>query len=161
MRYLPASSHGSVIVTSRSRDISIPGSLEISVEPLDSETGAKLLGSLNQVADLDNSAKELVDLLGGHPLAICQAAAYMRSAAISCSKFLQLYKKRPHMSSHLYNSQIKRLFRLNLASLSTEAQRLLECMALMDPDQIPEELFLQDLEGVEIIEKYVTAFSVR
>lgn len=161
MRYLPASSQGSVIFASRRRDISIPGSLEIEVAALDSGTGAELLSSLTQIPNLDNSAKEIVGLLGGHPLAITQAAGYMKSSITSCSEFLELYKERLLEPFDVTSPGIHGVFKECLASLSSDAQRLIECMALMDHDGIPQELFLQDLEGVTILEKYVAYPSLR
>ena len=150
-----------MIVASRRRHINIPGSLEIVVPPLESGTAAKLFDSLVQTADLDNSARELVDLLGGHPLAISQAAVYMKSTATTCSELLQKYKKDQLQMFDVSDPRINRAYRLSLPLLSIKAQRLIECMAFMDPNEIPEEIFVQDLKGATIIEKYVTASTLR
>ena len=165
-QYIPASSQGSVILTSRRRDIIIPGSLEVEVAPFDSETGAGLLNSLMQSEDSSGSAREVANQLGGHPLAISQAVGYMKMAATTCSEFLELYKKRQLKLSDTSDTRwiqgsIHSLFETTLAPLSSDARRLLECMAVMDPDQIPEELFLQDIEDVTVVQKYVPGSTLR
>lgn len=161
-RYIPASSQGSVIFTSRRRDMFIPWSLELEVAPFDSESGARLLNSLMQSEDTSGSAREVADWLGGHPLAISQAASYMKMAAATCSEYLELYQKRQlEFSDTFYTHSIHSVWETTLASLSSDARRLLECMAIMDPDQIPEELFLQDIEDVTIVRKYVSGSTLR
>lgn len=161
MRYLPASSQGSVIITSQRSDINITGSLKVEVAPLDLITSAKLLNSLIQSPESDDSAREVADLLGGLPLAISQVGGHMKSTATTCSEYIQLYKKGElglFDEPYLWKRSI---FGTVLASLSADARKLIEYMALLDPDRIPEELFLQNLEDVSIVERYVVSSSLR
>lgn len=154
MQYFPAGSQGSVIITSRTRDVGIPGSPGIEVTPLDLETGAELLGSLIQYPNLDSSATYLVDMLSGHPLAISFAAEYMNSAASTCSDYLQIFKE--NQLKLLGTSEPQRfqiILVTSLPLLSVDGQKIIECMALMDSHLIFEELFLQDL--APITGKYV------
>lgn len=161
MQYFPATNQGSVIVASRNRDVIIPDSHGIEVAPLDSETGSELLSSLLQVSDLHDPARNLVDFLGGHPLAISIAAEYMLRTAMPCSKYLQLCKEKQLEHFESSDPRIQSVFVASLALLSTDAQGLIECIALLDSDQIFEELFLQDYEGDAIVEKYVIDSSSR
>ena len=119
-----------------------------------------------QSEDSSDSAREVADRLGGHPLAISLAAGYMKMAAITCSEYLELYKERQLELSDNFDTQgypysLRRLWEMTLASVSSDARRLLECMAVMDPDQIPEVLFLQDIEDVTIIQKYMSGSASR
>lgn len=161
MLYFPAGSQGSVIVASRNRDLGISGSPGIEVAPLDLESGEELLGSLIQYPNFDNSARDLVDMLGCHPLAISFAAEYMKSTVTTCSKYLQFYKENQLKLFDASNPQTQSVLVTSLPLLSTDGQKVIECMALMDSHQIFEELFLQD--PVPIAEKYVIVidFSLR
>lgn len=171
--YIPASSQGSVLLTSQRRDMFIPSSLELEVAPFDSDSGARLLNSLMQSEDSSDSAREVADLLDGYPLAISQAARNMEVTSTTCSEFLEIYKRRQLGYSGNFDTwkfsgtfgtgvhSIYSALETSLASLSSDARRLLECMAIMDPDQIPEELFLQDIEDVIIVQKYVSSSTSR
>lgn len=163
-QYIPASNQGSVILTSRRRDIIILKSLEIQVAPIGLDTGAKLLDSLMQNEDSSGLAREIVNLLDGHPLAICQAAKYAETTAATYREFLELYTTKLFNFSNASDARIHSihgLFETTLASVSPDARRLLEYMAFTDPDQIPEELFLQDIEDVMIAQKYVSGFTLQ
>ena len=149
-----------MIVAARNRDVDIPDSLGIEVVPLDSESSFELLRCLIQSSGLDDSAREVVDYIGGHPLAISSAAEYMNRHAMPCDEYLQI-RKTQNEQFHPSDPRIQRIFETSLALLSADAQRLIECMALMDSDQIFEELFLQDLEGVIIMERYVIESNLK
>lgn len=154
MRYFPAGSQGSVILTSRNRDVGIPGSPGIEVTPLDLQTGAGLLGCLIKHAIIDSSATYLVDILGGHPLAISFAAEYLNSAASSFGDYLQLFEEiQMNLLDTSYPQRFQSVLVTSLPLLSIDGQKTIECMALMDSHLIFEELFLQVF--VPVTEKYV------
>lgn len=83
--YLPQSAHGSLVMTSRSRDLSIrlTGSIDrlIDVGPMTRQDAIALLRIRLKPPPDEDMAAELVDALDCVPLAISQAAAYIRRKA--------------------------------------------------------------------------------
>lgn len=151
--YIPASTEGSIIITSRRKDIDVLGSLSILVEPFDTQTGASLLYSIiSSQIDLvqiqDDQLRELSDFLGGLPLAIVTAGRYMILSDITPAEYLQTIKDE-NTTSFLgdYKETLQTVFDSNLASLTSDARDLVDCMAFFDPNSIPEELFLEERES--------------
>ncbi|OSS44130.1 hypothetical protein B5807_11152 [Epicoccum nigrum] len=96
--YLPPSEHGSVLVTSRTRQAAmqlVEDQDIIPIEPMDSAAARTLLRrKLGDDADkegMEGSIKELAAALDHMPLALAQAAAYIRRRAPRCS--VQQYLK--------------------------------------------------------------------
>ncbi|KAF2679034.1 TPR-like protein, partial [Lentithecium fluviatile CBS 122367] len=86
--YLPQSKNGSVLVTSRTRSVALQLVEEgdiLSIEPMDDTSGQELLRKkLGAEVDEDRIA-ELARALEFMPLALVQAAAYIRQRAPRCS----------------------------------------------------------------------------
>jgi tetratricopeptide (TPR) repeat protein len=96
--YLPQSKNGSVLVTSRTRSVARQLAEEndiIPIEPMD-EAGAQALlqKKLGEEVNRDSTA-ELAEALEFMPLALVQAAAYIRQRALRCSvqQYLEMFHK--------------------------------------------------------------------
>jgi hypothetical protein len=102
-RYLPPSRHGAVLVTSRTRRAAmqvVEDSDIILIEPMDDAAAHALLykklGDRSKKSDKDNNIAELAAALDHMPLALAQAAAYIRQRAPRCSvlQYLEEYRQR-------------------------------------------------------------------
>jgi hypothetical protein len=103
-RYLPPSRHGCVLVTSRTKHAAmqlVEDSDIIPIEPMDDAAAHALLhtklGNKGKKSDSDsnNNVAELAAALDHMPLALVQAAAYIRQRAPRCSvqQYLEEYQQ--------------------------------------------------------------------
>jgi len=154
--YWPLTGTGSVLVTSRdpltkSRLYSNDG---IDLDPIREEDAADLLASLtghDKSTDRDD-ALQTVQRLGCLPLALHQVSGLILRKNLSFHEFLTLYQK-PTFQQDVHKFR-ERGFRNNYErmlfdvwtydNLKPEGICLLECCALLDPDRIPESIFLAD-----------------
>ena len=88
---LPATRQGRLLVTSQYQDFSaFPRAIVLPVEPLSLETAGELMRQFAQRYTTPEaeqaSAEELANHLGGLPIALEQAAAYVRTTGISFSR---------------------------------------------------------------------------
>ena len=65
----------------------------VGVEPLPQEASIALLTSLSRDGDRD-AARVLAQELGGLPLALAQAGAFVRTNALTLASYLRLYRDR-------------------------------------------------------------------
>ncbi|KAI1116993.1 P-loop containing nucleoside triphosphate hydrolase protein [Nemania sp. NC0429] len=115
--YLPQSSNGSILVTTRNRHVAfqLTGSYNniIDVGPMDQEHALVLLARKSREgADMD-MATQLVEALENIPLAISQAAAYIqrRAPRMSISKYLEEFRRSELERSSLLNYEFSDLRR--------------------------------------------------
>ena len=149
--YYPASTKGSIIITSRRKDIEAPGSLILPVEALDQQSGAELLTAMVSPHEDSRMANELSSLLGGLPLAIVHAGDFINICAMSIAEYLRLLKDSVFSftlggkpcTNWQYDGSLQTALDDTLAILSPEARDLLDCVAFLDPNNIPEALFLR------------------
>ncbi|KAI0103841.1 P-loop containing nucleoside triphosphate hydrolase protein [Nemania sp. FL0031] len=126
--YLPQSSNGSILITTRSKELAskLTGHQKdsvIEVGPMDQAHALELLASkLRLQYDRDDGMK-LVEALECMPLAISQAAAYIQNRAprISVKKYLNEFKKNERKKSSLLNHDAGDLRRDESASNSVIA----------------------------------------
>jgi hypothetical protein len=90
-RFLPPAGDGRVLVTTQSQHW--PPALALDVPVLDPETAAEFLVSRTGGTDWE-AARELAAELGGLPLALEQAAAYMQATGIPLARYLPLFRSR-------------------------------------------------------------------
>ncbi|KAF7503766.1 hypothetical protein GJ744_003308 [Endocarpon pusillum] len=92
-RFLPESDHGSIVITTRSSQVSQGHRIHVQ-KLLDVREGLEILSYTSGRKGIENdpAAIELVKELDGLPLALCTAGAYLEHVALSFSKYLQLYK---------------------------------------------------------------------
>lgn len=158
-RYLPTAPHGALLVTTRLQAL---GALAqpLELDPMPPEEGGTLLlrraRRLPPGTALDPAVHEdfplattLAEALGGLPLALDQAGAYMEETQCSLEDYLQLYQTAPlallderdRRSAH--SASVVRTFRLALEQLQQRhpvAVDLVRWCAFFAPEAIPEEL---------------------
>jgi tetratricopeptide (TPR) repeat protein len=130
-RYLPPSRHGSVLVTSRTKQAAlqlVEDSDVVLIEPMDDAAAHALLhkklgdkgrkGGSN--SDSINDVAELAAALDHMPLALVQAAAYIRQRAPRCSvqQYLEEYRQSDSRKTSLLNREAGHLRRDESASNS-------------------------------------------
>jgi hypothetical protein len=112
LRYLPPGRHGSVLMTSRTRRAAmqlVEDSDIIPIEPMDNAAAHALLykklGDKGERSGKDNSIAELAAALDHMPVALVQAAAYIRQRAPRCSvqQYLKEYRQSDSRATSLLN----------------------------------------------------------
>jgi tetratricopeptide (TPR) repeat protein len=164
LEFLPQSPNGSILITSRSRDVAfrLTGSYSdiIKVQPMDQEQALALLRNKFDESFEQDDAAALVEALDYMPLAITQAAAYIskRSPRATVSSYLQNLRKGDRERDKLLETDTEDSRRDGTASNSIlatwqisfeyilkdrpSATRLLSIMSLFDRQGIPEHLLL-------------------
>ncbi|KAI4844120.1 hypothetical protein E4T44_06379 [Aureobasidium sp. EXF-8845] len=123
-RYLPPSTHGSVLVTSRTRRAAmqiVEDSDILPIEPMHDATAHVLLyKKLGDKVDRSDGIAELAAALEYMPLALVQAAAFIRERAPRCSvqQYLAEYRESDSRKSSLLNRAAGHLRRDKAASNS-------------------------------------------
>ena len=151
--FVPPAGRGRVLVTSR--DPFWPPGQVLEVAVLGREVAAGFLVSRTGDADR-RAALELADELGGLPLALEQAAAYIQATGNSLAGYLEsLRRRRPEMLARGeptgYGSTVAATWSLAFGRLEQSAPgaagllRLLACCA---PEAVPLRLLLQPREGL-------------
>jgi hypothetical protein len=124
-RYLPPSRHGSVLVTSRTRQAAmqvVEDSDIIPIEPMENATAHALLHKKlrdeGRKNDINNDIAELAAVLDHMPLALVQAAAYIRQRAprYSVQQYLDEYRQSDSRATSLLNQGAGHLRRDEAAS---------------------------------------------
>ena len=145
---LPPAGGGRVLVTSQ--DPQWPGGRVLEVPVLDRATAAGFLlartGSADAVA-----AGELADVLGGLPLALEQAAAYMTASGRDMAGYLELFRwRRRELLARgepaSYSGQVATTWALAFGQLERAAPAaigLLRLLACCAPEQVPLRLLLR------------------
>ncbi|KAM0799509.1 hypothetical protein BDR22DRAFT_963873 [Usnea florida] len=89
--YLPECDQGSIIITTRQYRLRTLGD-EMQLGKMREEEGLEVLESrIGKSLKENPQAYKLVDLVGGLPLALAQAASYMRATHTSMAEYLELY----------------------------------------------------------------------
>ena len=147
----PASTKGSILITTRSPSVAAKRSNEIMhLEPFTAQLGPEALYALTGFTGADNedtaAAEEICRLLGGLPLAIVQVSEFIRDRASSYTEFLALYQK---SSAKIlargevpleYNHTLSTVWELSSHNLPPDASTLQKLIAFLDPDAIEERL---------------------
>ena len=167
--FLPPSYGGQVLLTTRAQAM---GRLaeRIEVDTMPPEVGALFLlrraGLLAPDAQLQQAslqerrqAGELVRELGGLPLALDQAGAYMEETPCGIAEYLGLYRTRRALLLKRRGGLVKdhpasvaTTWSLSFAAVeqaNPAAADLMRVCAFLHPDVIPEELLRQGLAGLE------------
>ena len=147
-RVLPPAGDGQVIITSQSPYW--PGERVIEVPVLDEETAAGFLMARTSCGD-DQAARQLAAELGGLPLALEQAAAYMLAVGRDITAYLSLYQgRRAEMLARGdpsgYDKRVATSWSLAFSKLQDQDQTaagLLRLLACYAPDAIPYRTLLQ------------------
>ncbi len=159
---IPSPHPGHILVTTRShRTGGIARRVALSPLPLDDGAffllrRSKLLAfqdNLNTVSETELlAAREIVRLVGGLPLALDQAGAYIEETGRGLREYVDLYHdytssllERRGTSGQDHPASVITTFALSLAqvrSLNEAALELLTCCAFLHPDGIPKDLLV-------------------
>ncbi|KAE8553941.1 hypothetical protein EYB25_002479 [Talaromyces marneffei] len=102
-KYFPTADHGSILITSRLQSLTEVGR-SFAVPTLDNNEAILLLWQSRNLRtpeiitenEVDQDTNDLIDRLGGLPLAITIAGAFMRETGTSIREYLQYYQKSWH-----------------------------------------------------------------
>lgn len=170
--YLPDLSTGHILITTRDQHYDqIPAEgLEIGPLEFDDAVSLLLLRSstiLNSMAHDDRDSeninlviREIVQELGLLPLAIEQAAGYIRETSKDIFKFLASYRqnRKAHnariskANRNYYSKSVATTWRLSFQSIeesNPDASRLLQLLAFLNPDGVLLEFLEAGVEGLE------------
>ena len=169
--FLPMTRGGSLLFTSRNPTLAIAAQT-LNLEIMATEEGATFLlhrtrptGELapDELQPLTPSvhlaALEIVKLLGGLPLALDQAGAYLNETGCRIEDYLQRYHdQRQHILAYRgtqtagHPDSVATTLRLSVESVEQKhpaAAELLRVCALLHPEAIPEELFVAGTSELE------------
>jgi hypothetical protein len=158
--FIPQSSNGSVLVTSRSRDAAFEITCNYKniklVEPMSETEALLLLQTQLEDSHADEDMKQLVETVDYIPLAITHAAAYISRRSLPIPEYLQELGSKDERDTNALEDEIPQLRRSAGRSNSIiktwkitfeyvrkampSAARLLSLMCLFDRQDIPEAL---------------------
>ncbi|KAF2133627.1 TPR-like protein [Dothidotthia symphoricarpi CBS 119687] len=167
--YLPQSSNGSILVTSRSRDAAFQVTCNYrhitTVEPMTEDEARSMLQNHLEGNHSESDMKLLIETLGYIPLPISQAAANISRRSLPITEYLKELRDSDERSASLLDEstpELRRDARRSNSIVATwsvtfeyvrktapSAARLLSLMCLFDRQDIPEAL-LQGQYGEEV-----------
>ena len=160
---VPSRGGGRIIVTTRDRAARQFGDT-IDVDSFDTATGRAFLLAASGLSD-DGHANELVEALGGMPLAIAHASAYCAATGAPFDEYLALVAgglpagalfDDPNSAVHAYGQTITATWRQSMEAaerLCDLAPRAMALCAVVAPQRIPVELFGALREGDAPLER--------
>lgn len=155
----PASSKGAVLITCRSHSLASKRTTKvIHLQCFAAEIGIDVLYSLTGLQPSNeadtNAAKELLQLLGGFPLAMVQISGFMNDRGYSYEELLPLYQKSAKKiftrtgAPIQYEHTLGTVWEVSFERLSTKAKTLLNILTFFDPDLIPETILSNKRAGI-------------
>jgi tetratricopeptide (TPR) repeat protein/DNA-binding CsgD family transcriptional regulator/MinD-like ATPase involved in chromosome partitioning or flagellar assembly len=147
---LPSAGHGRILITSRSPFW--PSGQAVDVTVLDADAAAGFL--INRTGDSDlRAATELAQEMGGLPLALEQAAAYIHATGITLADYLRLFRNRrtellARGEPADYGGTVAATLAVEFSELEQDAPiaiGLLQMLAFCAPEPIPLMLLLMSL----------------
>ncbi|XXG97829.1 hypothetical protein Hte_004143 [Hypoxylon texense] len=172
----PAGSNGSILITSRDSLSTTPlyqVKNGMNLPPMSEREASELLLKLTwREDDVEEQrlSASVADVLGGMPLALTQMAGVMTRQSLTFADFLKKYEEEEARSTlfglSLEPSHKRVNYGYTLASVWAleglkHSSGLLDVMALLDPDGIPEE-YLEDASGKVQLDDYphtITAYQ--
>ncbi|MGP7998341.1 MAG: tetratricopeptide repeat protein [Streptosporangiaceae bacterium] len=141
-RFVPPTGNGRVLVTTQNQHWPPDQALEVPVLPL--EDASDFLVSRTDDSD-PPAARELAAELGGLPLALEQAAAYMRATGTRTAAYLRLFRDRQadllaRGEAVGHPAHVATTLELALSRLAGEARQaegLLRLLAFLAPEPVP------------------------
>jgi hypothetical protein len=161
-RFVPPAGKGQVLVTTQSQHW--PPGQALDVPVLDTDVAAAFLA--NRTGDPDHAAaRELATALGGLPLALEQAAAYIQASGTTLARYLPLLRDR---QDHLlargeaagHPADVAATLGLALSRLADQnpaAAGLLRVLAFLAPEPVPLELLLSSTQAAALADSEVAA----
>jgi tetratricopeptide (TPR) repeat protein len=157
--YLPQKINGRIIITSRSTRVNYGETLELGV--FDFDESIKFLKrrfsendemKIEEYAfdDFEEYAPKLTERLGHLPLALEQAAAYIKKMGCRISDYLKMLAESSvdaftdeDAKAIYYESIVNNTWEISFEALSTSAQYVMNLCAYMAPDKIPVEFLVE------------------
>lgn len=155
--YLPDRMNGKVIITTRNTRIDYGSQLELDVfEPSESMLFLKRRFSSNNnlemeyycFSDFEEGAAILIERLGNLPLALEQAAAYIKEVRCSITDYLELLKQSSvdafsdrYAAPEYYEKIVTSTWNISFHALGESSRQLMNLCAYMAPDNIPVDFF--------------------
>ena len=159
--FLPTDANGFTLFTTRNNShFSTVARVTRTIRPLCSEESVNLM--LSQISPIeatikpsDEDLKMAADLcheLGGLPLAITQIANFISNTQCTITEVLSLFRKKDNRAllddnyisvDPYYTHTLSTVWDLTFSKLDEKSARFLDILAFLDPDQIPEALFLE------------------
>lgn len=153
--WIPNNPEGKILITSRaSVFLEIGISSSFALEPMSTTEGTEMLFRRTGYEETESeraAAAELNEELGGLPLALEQASAYMRKQRMSIQEYLIFYRKRGFSGAlkkkakpKHYPESVFRTWQLNFNAVkkeSIESTYLLHFSSFLAPDDIPYRIF--------------------
>jgi Tetratricopeptide repeat len=161
-RFLPPAGNGRVLITTQSQHW--PPSQALDVPVLDPEVATEFL--VNRTGDPDRTAAgELAAELGGLPLALEQAAAYMQATGTSMAGYLLLFRDRQadllaRGEAVGHTADVAATLGLALTRLAEEAPAaagLIRLLAFLAPEPVPMALLLAGTDAAGLLGAEVAA----
>jgi hypothetical protein len=151
---VPAAGGGHVLITSQATAHWPSRQAVVGVKPLPQDASVALLTLLSLDGDRD-VARVLAQELGGLPLALAQAGAFVRTNALTLAGYLRLYRGRRselHGQGRLpdYPHTVTTTWQMAIDRLSATARALLNILCFYAPDSIPVHLLLTPRTPAEI-----------
>ena len=154
--FVPPTGPGRVLITTQNQHW--PPDQALGVPVLDTEVAADFL--VNRSGDSDRAtARELAGELGGLPLALEQAAAYMQATGTTLDRYLPLFRARQadllargEASGH--PADVAATLGLALSRLAGQAPAaagLLRVLAFLAPEPVPLALLLASKQAAELL----------
>jgi len=155
--FLPVSPQGHILFTTQisTADLKFNAAV-LEIKCLETEEGGQFLWQrihANQQATPGDmrAAQKISDALSGLPLALAQAAAYIKENQCALTGYLPLYEKyakellNPDLSEHQqvisdHDLPVFATFKLSFSRLPEQAKDLLSFCSLLHADSIPEEI---------------------
>jgi putative hemolysin len=171
LEYIPRSQHGSLIITSRSREVALKMVKHrdlVEVNPMETSEALELLQKMLDQSERSQDSQKLVEELEFMPLAIVQAASYIRDRAplTSVPQYLMTFQRNDREAKRLLKKEPGHLDRDWEASNSIlvtwqisfdyirrekpSAADLLSLMSFFDRQGIPDELLRAQHENNHI-----------
>ena len=145
-RFVPPAGPGRVLITTQNQHW--PPGQALDVPVLDLEVAAAFL--VDRTGDPDQAAaRELAVALGGLPLALEQAAAYMQATGTTLARYLPMFRDRQadllaRGEAAGHPADVAATLGLALSRLAGEAAGLVRLLAFLAPEPVPLALLLAD-----------------
>ena len=151
--FWPAGTCGSIIVTTQDATTVNLTSAAVNLNPMTVEEGSALIRKYLKRGQSEKSDAEQLSIeLGGHPLAISHFAGYVTRSQCPLKHILQALQNRKH-TLQIWSSErladlnsnsrtLDTVWDLALTRLSEDAHWLLNMIAFLSPDSIPEIMFV-------------------
>ena len=160
--FVPPAGPGRVLITTQNQHW--PPGQALDVPVLDTEVAAGFL--VNRTGDADRaSARELADQLGGLPLALEQAAAYVQATGTTLAGYLPLFRARQaellaRGEAAGHPADVAATLGLALSRLAGEAPAaagLARVLAFLAPEPVPLTLLLAGEQAAGLLSREVAA----